>query len=222
VRAGDQFKIEDSAGEPLPIDRPPASAAGAEEVVHLLEHLTVYRNILRIRNQAAAPALHGALAITEITPDQRDGRQYLAGAGKRIAFRLYNQSRSAIYITVLQLNANYAVRRVYPDSAFTQKIAAGNKTPSISAIVDSAAQQGERIIFKIFVTSAPTSFDSLCLPPLQAQALPVDQPVRAGSPLAWLLTAVRHPATRRLRPVAAGTDDQWIVEQVEFVVGAGK
>nr|HMN31108.1 hypothetical protein [Caldilineaceae bacterium] len=42
--------------------------------------------------------------------------------------------------------------------------------------------------------------------------------VRAGAPLAWLLNAVRRSGTRPIRPVGEGVDDQWFVEQLEFVV----
>jgi hypothetical protein len=76
------------------------------------------------------------------------------------------------------------------------------------------------MVFKVFATTTPTSFDSLCLPALDQGDLYSGEVVRTDSPLAWLLKAVRRTGTRPIRPVAEGVDDQWVVQNVEFRIAS--
>jgi hypothetical protein len=219
IRQQEHLLIQDAAGEPLLGEHFPATGAGAAQVAHLLEHLTLYRNVARLRNLAANPALHGAVAIVDRTPQPEPGQLPVVQAGQRIAFRLHNRSRQPLYVTVLQLETNYAIRRIYPDRAFTERIAPGAKTPFISALARPvSAQSTGRLRFKVFVTTQATSFDALILPALNGGELQRAEPVRASAPLAWLLNAVRRSGTRPIRPLSESVDDQWIAEQLEFVV----
>ena len=83
------------------------------------------------RTRAASPALRGAIAIVDLTPKPEPDQPPVVRVGQWLAFRLHNQSRQPLYVTVLQLKADYAIRRIYPDRAFTERIAPGAKTPAI-------------------------------------------------------------------------------------------
>jgi hypothetical protein len=221
MRTADHFEIQDAAGEQLLAKQPLLGAAGAAQIVRLLEHLTLYRNVLRLRNLAADPVLRSALSVVELTPTAASGGHRMVHPGQRIAFRLHNQSRQPLYLTVLQLDPTYAIRRLYPDRAYTEKIAAGGKTPMISTkAISGPMEQIDQMVFKVFATTTPTSFDSLCLPALDQGDLYSGEVVRTDSPLAWLLKAVRRTGTRPIRPVAEGVDDQWVVQNVEFRIAS--
>lgn len=210
--------VQDATGE-LVLATAPATPAGAAQVARNLEHLTIYRNVERLRNQAADPALRGAVAFVDVNPSRQGGHTLVATAGQRVSFRLHNQTRRPLYVTVLYLAADFAIRRVFPDRGYTEKLAPGYKTPTISVSTTGAttkkgpAHEG----IKVFVTTTPTSFDALQLPALNRGDIPAATPVRADSPLGWLLDAVRRTGTRPFRPVAAGADDQWMVEELWII-----
>lgn len=211
--------IQDATGNLL-YATAPATPAGAAQVARNLEHLTVYRNVERLRNQAADPALRGAIAIIDRKPGGQDGNTPVVRAGQRFAFRLRNQTRTPLYVTTLHLKADFSIRRLFPDRGYTEKLAPGAQTPTISTPVTGAATpvRPAHESIKIFVTTTPTSFDALQLPPLNQGELPTVAPVRADSPLGWLLDAVRRTGTRPYRPVAAGVDEQWAVEELPLLV----
>lgn len=218
LREGSILVVQDATGEAV-LSTAPATAAGAAQVTKNLEQLTIYRNVERLRNQAAGPALRGAVAVVDLNPSRQAGRALVAPAGGRITFRLHNQTRRPLYVTILHLTADFAIRRVFPDRGYTEKLAPGYKTQTIGVSTTGAATQ-ERLAHesvKIFITTTPVSFDALQLPPLNQGEIPTAAPVRADSPLGWLLDAVRRTGARPLRPVAAGADDQWIVEELWIV-----
>jgi hypothetical protein len=219
VRESDLLVVQDATGE-LMLATAPATPAGAAQVAKQLEHLTIYRNVERLRNQAADPDLRGAVAIVDLNPGRPVGRAPVVRADQRVTFRLHNQSRRPLYVTVLHLRADFAIRRLFPDRGYTEKLAPGARTPTISGQTSGSAPV-ERLAhetIKVFVTTTPTSFDVLQLPPLAQGDLSPVAPVRADSPLGWLLDAVRRTGTRPFRPVAAGADDQWFVETLALSI----
>lgn len=216
----DSFVIQDAAGEPLLVERPPRTPAGAKQVAHNLEQLAIYFNILRLRNQAFEPALRDALAVVEVAPTQQAESGWVGKAGQGISFRLHNQSRQALYVAVLHMNSGYGIQRIYPDRGAMDKLAPGYKTLPIraTATLPNPAQTRGREIFKIFVTAVAMSFDALQLPALNRAADLTSTGVRDSSPLGWLLDAVRNTGTRPIRPLDDSSDDEWFVAQLEFDV----
>jgi hypothetical protein len=221
VLENDTLLIQDATGETT-LAEAPATAAGAAQIARNLEHLAIYRNVERLRNHAADPALRGAVEIVDRSPSWQIGSAPVVTAGQRLAFRLHNRTRQPLYVTVLHLAADFAIRRVFPDRGYTEKLAPGSKTPTISVQI-SGLPTRERPAYeqiKVFVTTTPTSFDALRLPPLNEGEVPTVAPVRADSPLGWLLDAVRRSGARPFRPVTAGADDQWSVEELALTLTA--
>ena len=216
VEAEGLFQVQNVLGEPL-VEAP----GGAPQVATVLEHLTIFRNVQRLRNPAAPVALRDAIAVVDIAPSEQRGQEITVTPGQRLAFRLHNRSRQPLYVTVLHLGADHAIRRIYPSRGPTEKLAPGNRSLPISVVATTGAtgyQPREQI--KIFVTSIPMSFDALQLPPLNQGELHPPSTVRDASPLGWLLHAIRHTGTRPIRPVAAGADETWSVSDLTLVVKA--
>ena len=188
-----------------------------------------------MRNTAVDPALRGAIIISEPTasgadaggnltnptPIRQPGGELVAVAGRKITFTVQNKAKEPIYLTVLRLQADWRIQRIFPVRTWSDKLAPGRSTLPISVRLnapDQAQPQGTEI-FKIFATTIATSFDVLQLPALQQGDIHGGPTARTDSGLGRLLNAVRHTGTRVFQTFGAdATDDQWITAQLEIKV----
>ena len=217
------YLLQDATGEQVVSEQPPATPTGAAKVVQMLEHLAIYRNVVRLRNPATQPALAGAIAIHWQTPAGQSGNQITLTSGQRVAFTLQNQSQQPLHITVLRLGADWGIKRIFPYRGYRETLAPRNKTLPIGATFalpanDKTGQREQIEHFKIFVTSQPAEFDVLQLPALNQGDPRAGAQTRSGSPLDWLLNSVRHTGTRPFRPPKTTAAEEWITLEVEVRV----
>ena len=142
----DHYVLEDATGDRLVVETPAVTPEGATTVVNILEHLAIYRNIQQLRNTAVVPGLQGAIAIGELTmfgPDtagkltnatlvRQPGGEFVAVANRKIVFTVQNKAKEPIYLTVLRLQADWRIQRIFPVRAWSEKLAPGRSTlPSV-------------------------------------------------------------------------------------------
>src|SRR5690606_8370479 len=96
------------------------------------------------------------------------GHNVTITAGQKLQMTIFNRSDAPLYLAVLNLDADFGIRRIYPPQAVNQKVEAGGSvvidqiTPRLSGPQDGRAVE----TLKVFATRMPTSFDVLQLPKL--------------------------------------------------------
>ncbi len=230
------YVLSDSNGAPLWRERPPASPDGAKRLAATLAHLAIYRNVQRLRNPAPmgqAGGLHGALAISAVAYSQagRGGRpahpralfdrghSATITAGQKLQMTIYNRSDGPLYLAVLNLDADFGIRRIYPAQAVNQKVEAGGSvvidqiTPRLSGPQDGRAVE----TLKVIATQMPTSFDVLQLPKLHEGDPQAGVRADATTGLGQLFNAVRRQGVRDL-VVEVDEGAGWTTAQLEVTI----
>jgi hypothetical protein len=227
------YILSDSNGAPLWRERPPASPDGAARMAATLAHLAIYRNVQRLRNPAPAGGLQGGIEISAVAYGQsgRGGRPVgprslfdrghsaTITEGQKLQLTIYNRTTSPVYLAVLNLDADYGIRRIYPAHAINQKVEAGG-----SVVIDqitprlSGPQPGRAVeILKVIATRMPVSFDVLQLPKLHEGDPHAGVRADVSMPLGQLFNAVRRQGARDL-VVEAEESASWTTAQLEVTI----
>lgn len=229
---GDRYVIQDAARVQIVTDTPPRNEEGAQTVVKHLTHLAIYNNVRSLRNPVPNSRLADAIKV-EVFSYSRAGRTrpsdgvLLEGAnamvepGRKIWLNIQNDGPEALYVSVLDLNPDFGIKRLYPRSQPYAKIAPGNKIfePNIRYPISNPFVTRSQATFKVFVTREPLSFDVLQLEDLNEPSLAAaTRSLGADNPLARLLSGVRTTGTRGGAVIDEDINDLWYVHQVDFTV----
>jgi hypothetical protein len=229
---GNNFVVQDAAGVQIVVDTPPHSAEGAQQVAKYLEHLAVYNNVRNLRNPSINSRLADALKVEAFSYSRAgrsrpedgialDNRDAVVEPGRKIWLSVKNVSGEDLYVSVLDLNPDFGIKRLYPRNSSYQKVAAGGELfePNIRYPINNPFAGRSQAAFKVFVTRQPMSFDVLQLedlnePPLSAST----RSLESNNPLSRLLSGVRSQGTRGGAVIDDAPDDLWYVQQIEFTV----
>lgn len=225
----DTYVIQDSSGVQLVQETPAHTAAGAAKTAENLHHLAVFYNVRNLRNPSPLFLLDAGLCVEAQTytragfsaPKDGEplGQDGVLPPGRKLWLTVRNNSAENLYVTVFNLSAQFGIRRIYPERAPCQLVAAG-KEFFISNIETATAPDAEAPveILKVFATRAPTSFDALEMPELNKPH--ETGKTRASGPLAELINSIRYDGSgpRKLMVGRDDIHDGWITKQVATTV----
>lgn len=133
--------------------------------------------------------------------------------------RIHNQSSQVLNITVMAIQPDWSISRLYPEgAAYFEPLDPGQeKLVRIHTNLPEGYQEGVDVI-KVFATVGATNFRWLELPALDKRRKGI-QVNRTNNPLEELLAAVagERPPSRNIS-AAAYPSDKWTTEQVQLVV----
>ncbi|MBK8046935.1 MAG: caspase family protein [Anaerolineales bacterium] len=208
------YQIEDAAGAHAG-GALPTTPDGAAEIVRMLEHLAIFRNVQALQNPRASLSLRNAIQL--VTEGAAPAKVGGSDARPALRLRLQNVSGSRVFVVVFRLAPDYSITKVKPDDGFTLTVEPGRAAAApitlTAPALDEAAEG--RVAYKFFVLGQSMNLNVLELPPLGGDPL-AGAAARANSPLADLLEGVRRSGTLPIRPAAASRDELWHTFTVEF------
>ncbi|MCC6169768.1 MAG: caspase family protein [Caldilineaceae bacterium] len=227
------YLLRDGTGEPLAELQPPATAEGALHAVAMLEHIAVYRNIQRLANPlGGTPAARLALdAVTysqvgrsgrplDPAPPYDRGHSAILDDGQKLQVTVHNRSDAPVYITVLNLDADYGITRIYPARAGYHLL-----QPQSSAVLEpleprvtGLGRTQSRQTLKVMATRVPLSFDVLQLPKLAQGDARAGTRAAEENALGQLLNGVRRQGLHDLLLPADESAEQWAALHLELTV----
>ncbi|MCC9077557.1 caspase family protein [Litorilinea aerophila] len=228
-----RYWILDPAGAPLVRTAFPVTPEGARQVAAALEHLAIYRNVRFLHNPAAHSALAGAVQVDAVTftqlgrnyrpvdpaPIRGEGHEAVIRSGQNLLLTVTNRSPETLYLAVLELTPDFAIRRLYPPTRPHQTVAAGKAVPiPLRLTLDDPQQEKAVTIYKVLATREPTSFDVLQMGGLQEPDTRGGTRAAGNTALARLLNRMRHDGTRASELLLDDTDDSWTTAQLEVTV----
>ncbi|RIK45636.1 MAG: hypothetical protein DCC57_16360, partial [Chloroflexi bacterium] len=205
----------------------------ALHAVAMLEHIAVYRNIQRLANPLG-DALAAGLALDAVTYSQvgRSGRPLdpappydrghsaILDDGQKLQVTVHNRSDAPVYITVLNLDADYGITRIYPARAGYHLL-----QPQSSAVLEpleprvtGLGRTQSRQTLKVMATRVPLSFDVLQLPKLAQGDARAGTRAGEESALGQLLNGVRRQGLHDLLLPADESAEQWAALHLELTV----
>jgi hypothetical protein len=228
------YLLTDNAGRPLWRERPPASADGAKRVADTLVHLAIYRNVQRLRNPAPVGGLQGGIELSAVAFSQssRSGRPAnpkplldrghgaTITAGQKLQVTLYNRTDAPLYLALLNLDADFGIRRIYPMHAINQKVEAQGSVVIDQIVPRLSGPLANRAVetLKVIATRMPVSFDVLQLPKLEEGDSQAGVRADTSTPLGQLLNAVRRQGVRDLVVELDDSAAAWTTTQLEVTI----
>lgn len=231
------YQIADAAGDLLTQITPIATAAGAEQVADMLEHLAIYRNVQMLHNPAPTSTLRGAVSLELATyrqsgadgrpldpqPVRRSGNEAVVQAGDKLALTITNRTSIPIYLAAFDLDPAYAITRIYPTRAAYQKVAAHASVTVklLERTLDAEAQSRHVRGIKVVATRSPASFDVLQMPRLNEGDFRSGPRAASDDPFAELLNLLRYRGARGSGFGGDHTPDNWTTADLKLTVLAG-
>lgn len=229
VNANYEYEIWDVTGRPWSNLRPALGIVepqAARVLLQRLTHLTKFQNIKLVDNNDPASTLVKQFIVEWVRDDGGAGEpQPLVAPGQTPVFnvdepallRIRNNSNKVLNVTLLDLQPDWGISKVYPPDADSEALDPGAERflPLRAALPESYDEGADML--KVFATVEPTSFDWLLLPAL-------DQPDtrsitrNAGGALEGLFAALtaEMPGKTRQVVLAAPTRADWACAQVEM------
>jgi predicted phosphodiesterase len=230
VNANREYEIWDVTGRPLPNLRPALNIAetqAARLLIRRLTHLTKFQNIKLVDNNDPASTLEKQFIVEWVRDDGGAGApQPLVAPGQTPVFdvdesallRIKNNSNKVLNVTLLDLQPDWGVSKVYPPDADSEPLYPGaERFLPLRASLPENYDEGTDVL-KVFATIEPTSFDWLLLPALDQPVVMRSTMRSAGAPLESLFAALtgEMPGTTRQVVLAAPTRADWACAQVEM------
>jgi hypothetical protein len=191
VNLDGEYEVWEPSGQIISNLRPAKKITeddAAKTVADRLVHLTKYSNIKLIENSASTSPLARQIELT-IKEDKAKGPggQIVLDEGERLTFLIRNTSAQALNITVLDMQPDWSVVKLYPPDADSELLdPKGTLEIPLEFGLPETYKEGRETI-KVFATIGNTSFDWLQLPVLD-QPPPVTKATRsAGNPLEQLM-----------------------------------
>lgn len=230
-----QYEISDIAKSPKQL-RPSLEAndpQSATRVAQRLVHLTKYRNVRSLDNYDHLSKLAGKVRVElagympDYDPDDKPKPLPLDTPevvdGEWIFLRVKNDYSSTLNLAVLDLQPDYGISQVYPESpALYESIEPGREELlPLRASLPEGYETGEDTI-KAFLTIGATDFLWLQLPALD-EPLPTRSHNRSTSdPLQAVINSLIPPELRARHVRVPSSNKQWCTKQVIVkVVPAG-
>jgi len=180
-----EYEILDSAGQPIPNQRPTLRIEeedATERLVMRLVHLTKYHNVQRLDNADPLSPLNGKLEVellkaqpdyepgypAQPQPFDRLGSLPTISVGNWMFVRVKNASSRVLNITALALTCNWSIKQLYPrveDTSFWPFDPGEEHLLPLRAQISEGYTEGTEII-KVFATVGATQFRWLELPAL--------------------------------------------------------
>jgi hypothetical protein len=230
------YVLRDGVGELLADTRLAATPEGALQAVAMLEHVAVYRNILRLYNPAGG-ALQAGLAVEVAAQPRLDstgrpeappplyeaGHEVVAGEGQELRITVRNHSATPLYLAILALDADFGITRVYPLRAPYQLVQPHDAATleSFAPKITGAGRMRGRTVLKVMASSTPTVFDVLQLPKLGQGGARAGARADESTTLGSVLNGVRRNGTRDLVVSVDDPFEQWATRQFEVTVVSG-
>ena len=237
VRVADGFYvIENGAGTRVVAATHGHTAAGAEQVVKQLEHMSIYQNILRLQNPRADSTLGGSVGFEVEGLEHRrrfaieEQRERLEIA-QRVWLQLSIENRweKDVHITIFELAPDFAIRQVYPHQrSINQRLRRGAKDQHklLPTALAPSTDRDQQYVYKLFATETPLNLQTLRLPPLTGPKydegeLYSQTRSSAASSLAQLVNAIRVEGTRMFQMGADADKSEWTTLQRTVWVQTG-
>jgi predicted phosphodiesterase len=185
-------------------------------------HLTKYKNVKLIENSASTSPLARQLEMTTVEEQAKGpGGQIVLDVGERLTFSIRNTSSQALNITVLDLQPDWGISKLYPPDADSELLDP-NKSLEIPLEFELPPSYKEgRETIKVFATVGNTSFDWLQLPALD-QPPPETRATRsAGNPLERLMAEFASdtpPENLRRASLVSVALAKWTTAQADVLV----
>lgn len=235
INSNGEYEICDPSTTPIANLRPPLSinnVDAAATLVKRLVHLAKYRATQELNNYYHRSNVPGTkLALTleiigkqsnydpaeapEPQPLDDPGNTPTLKVNEWAFIRIRNDSSQPLNITILNLQADWAITQVYPSESgnFITFDPGQEETLPLYANLPDGYEEAQDIL-KVFATFGATDFHWLELPSLDQ---PIFYPVgkTTENPLEELLAAVAasHPPAKNLTPVRSPASE-WITEQI--------
>lgn len=199
------------------------NAASAATLADRLVHLTKYNNVKLIENSTTVSALARQL---ELTVDEKKARgpggEIVLDEGDRLTLVVRNKSAQALNITLLDLQPDWGITKLYPPDADSELLDARGELPiQLEFELPEGYPEGRETL-KVFATVGNTSFDWLQLPALDKPAVKTRAATRAaGNALEKLMAdfaADEPPANVKRASLLSVALIQWATAQTEVVV----
>ena len=238
---GDEYEICDSGDRLLKNINPPVKITDPNapaKVVKRLVHLAKYKATSEIDNTDTDSPLSGKLVVewlgTSDTYDTGDpipqkekltkfidSHKPTVKVGEYVFLSIRNNSRQALNVAVLNLDAEWAIEQILPtnkNEPFITLEAGREKILPLKAALDGKDDSVENTV-KVFGTLDAANYRVLELPSLDEPLLSGRSGMRGVNPLAALLGAIddEQPKTRKLT-VAASPSTEWTTKQVVLTI----
>lgn len=222
-----EYEVWEPNGRVITNLRPPLKAddpASAATLADRLVHLTKYNNVKLIENSTTISALARQL---ELTVDEKKakgpGGEVVLDEGDRLTLIVRNKSAQALNITLLDLQPDWGITKLYPPDADSELLDARGELPIPLEFELPEGYQEGRETLKAFATVGNTSFDWLQLPALDKPALKrrAGETRSAGNALEKLMAdfaAEAPPENVKRASLLSVALVQWATAQTEVVV----
>jgi predicted phosphodiesterase len=225
VNLDSEYEVWEPSGQLIRNLRPAlktTDAGAARTLADRLVHLTKYNNVKLIENSASTSPLARQIELTMAEEKVKGpGGEIVLDEGERLTFRIRNASAQALNITVLDMQPDWGVAKLYPPDADSELLdSKGTLEVPLEFELPPSYKEGRETI-KVFATVGNTSFDWLQLPALD-QPPPATKASRsAGNPLEKLMAdfaADAPPANLNRASLVSVALAKWTTAQADVLV----
>lgn len=220
-----EYEVWEPNGRVISNLRPPLKAidpASATTLADRLVHLTKYNNVKLIENSTTISPLARQVELTVVEEKAKGpGGEIVIEEGAQLTLRVRNNSARDLNITILDLQPDWGIAKLYPPDADSELLdARAELSIPLQFELPEGYKEGHETI-KVFATVGNTSFDWLQLPALDKPSQPRSASRSAGTPLERLLAefAAGAPSQNLQRASLLSVAlIQWATAQTEVVV----
>jgi predicted phosphodiesterase len=195
----------------------------AAKVADRLVHLTKFNNVKLIENSASTAPLARQIELTvdDPTVEKGPGGEIIVDVGDKVKFLVRNTSKQPLNVTVLDLQPDWSIVKLFPPDADSQLI---DPEDSIPVPLEFELPEGYKEsleTLKVFATVGNTSFDWLQLPSLDERPAETKGTRSAANPLEKLMaefSADAPPANRTRARLVAVAQAKWTTAQADVLV----
>lgn len=222
-----EYEVWEPSGRVISNLRPLLKAQepdSASKLADRLVHLTKYNNVKLIENSSAIAPL---ARLLELSVDEKKakgpGGEVVLDEGDQLTLTVRNKSAQALNITILDLQPDWGITKLYPPDADSELLDARSELPvPLEFALPEGYNEGRETI-KVFATVGNTSFDWLQLPVLDKPALEMKttRGRSAGNALEKLMSdfaADSPPENLKRASLLSVALIQWATAQTEVVV----
>jgi hypothetical protein len=190
-----------------------------------LVHLTKYNNVKLIENSASTSTLARQVKVEIVEEGARGpGGEIIVDDGETLTFRITNDSPQDLNITLLDLQPDWGIVKLYPPDADSELLSSKGQPLELGLQFKLPESYKEGLdTIKMFATIGNTNFGQLELPQLDQPPAPRSGQTRSATPnpLEQLMAdfAADAPPENRTRAVLASVSvAQWTTAQIDVKV----
>lgn len=225
VNLDSEYEVWEPSGQIISNLRPAVKVTAdgaARTVADRLVHLIKYSNIKLIENSASTSPLARQIELTVAEEKAKGpGGTIVIDEGERLTFRIRNTSPQALNITVLDMQPDWSVVKLYPPDADSELLDPKSTVEvPLEFVLPPSYKEGRETI-KVFATIGNTSFDWLQLPALDQPPTESRASRSAGNPLEKLMAdfaADAPPATLKRASLVSVALAKWTTAQADVMI----